>query len=269
MKSVLKTLLASTLGSERAGELIRRIRRRPLLFSEAELILRWFDQNPRPGVMVDVGAHFGESFSPYLARGWRIHAFEPDPDNRARLRAAADVSKISLHEMAVSDHEADDIPFFASPESTGISSLSAFRKTHREVNRVRLATLRTILKEQGETRVDFLKIDAEGHDLFVLRGFPWDCIQPDVILCEFEDRKTEPLGYRFDEMARYIENKGYKVFVSEWTPIIRYGVEHHWRSWKPFPCTLIDPSGWGNLVAFKTGLRTEVVANYVSKFKAA
>jgi len=266
IRSRIRQGLNLVLGKETVKEMMRIIRRQPLRFSEADLILAWFDANPRTGVMIDVGAHFGESLEPYLSKGWKIHAFEPDPSNRDRLRDNIDHRKISLYEIAVSDREETDVPFFASSESDGISSLSAFRETHQEVNRVRLSTLATIMGESKETRVDFLKIDAEGHDFFVLRGFPWERIRPDVILCEFEDRKTIPLGYRFEEMAEYLGDKGYQVFVSEWSPIARYGVEHRWVSWTQFPCRLKDTNGWGNLVAFKDGVSLSAATKYLRRF---
>jgi hypothetical protein len=32
-------------------------------------------------------------------------------------------------------------------------------------------------------KIDFLKIDTEGHDFFVLQGFDWDShLHPDVII---------------------------------------------------------------------------------------
>jgi hypothetical protein len=44
----------------------------------------------RPGLMVDVGAHFGGACEPFLHRGWKVLAFEPDAENRAMLNPAAE-----------------------------------------------------------------------------------------------------------------------------------------------------------------------------------
>lgn len=99
--------------------------------------------------------------------------------------------------------------------------------------------------------MDFLKIDTEGFDYFVLKGFPWDRsgLKPGIILCEFEDSKTRPLGYDWKVMADFIQSKGYQVYVSEWFPIEKYGVSHRWRGIKKYPAELEDHEGWGNLVA--------------------
>jgi FkbM family methyltransferase len=268
MKSFIKNVLQAVLGEANTAELIRRWRGQPLHFSEAEMIAEWFRANPRTGVIVDVGAHFGESFAPYLALGWEVLAFEPDPANRAKLRQNTATGAIKLYDCAVADREEEGVPFFASPESDGISGLSAFRETHREVNRVRLTTLAKVLGEAGTKRVDFLKIDTEGHDLFVLRGFPWDRLKPDVVLCEFEDTKTLPLGYDHRQMGDFLVAQGYQVFLSEWAPIIRYGTSHTWRSFRPYPCTLFDPKGWGNFVALRAGLAPTALHRYLRQFPA-
>ena len=217
------------------------------------MIQEYFNSRWTPGVMVDVGAHHGESLVPYWGRGWSIQAFEPDPANRALLEKNIPVDRIRLHTCAVSDREAEGVSFFASEESDGISSLSAFRPTHRETDKVAVRTLARVLAEEGVSRVDFLKIDTEGHDLFVLKGFPWERMKPEVILCEFEDSKTVPLGYDYRAMGDYLVERGYQVFLSEWAPIVRYGVQHTWRSFRPYPCALEDPAGWGNFVAVRAG----------------
>lgn len=267
MKQLVKSLLVSAFGDDQATAIIRRVRGIPETFSEAELIAAWFRVHPRKGVMVDVGAHFGESLAPYLKLGWEIHAFEPDPANRAKLKENIDVSKIHLHDCAVSDHEEDGVAFFASPESDGISSLSAFRETHKEVNRVRLTTLDAMLPASVVRRVDFLKIDTEGHDLFVLRGFPWARLQPDVVLCEFEDSKTIPLGYDYKAMGDFLLSKGYQVFLSEWEPIVRYGIQHNWSHFVSYPAKLNNAQGWGNFVAFKAGMSLAALKKYLARFQ--
>jgi hypothetical protein len=114
-------------------------------------------------------------------------------------------------------------------------------------------TLAVALEQHKIEQVHFLKIDAEGSDLFVLQGFPWDWIKPDVVVCEFEDDKTDALGYRFRDLADYLVSQGYEILVSEWYPIKRYGTSHRWRRFVSYPCDLVDPHAWGNLIAVRSG----------------
>jgi FkbM family methyltransferase len=236
---------------------LKRLLRKPAPehFSEIDLIHRLLTQDTgQKGVMVDVGAQFGESFLPFRLFGWRIVAFEPDPNPRksASLQRLAD-SRVELLRVAVSDSEKADAVFFTSEESTGISSLSAFRDTHRPTAKVHVSTLAKELAGRADERIDFLKIDTEGYDFFVLKGFPWTKahLRPRTILCEFEDSKTKPLGYVWTDMASYLSDLGYHVLVSEWHPIVRYGAQHRWRSLNRLPHSLADAQGWGNLVAFR------------------
>jgi FkbM family methyltransferase len=208
---------------------------------------------PALGHMVDVGAHTGSSCLPFLDAGWKVTAFEPNPVNRQHLlnklatRSADLRRRCTVNTAAIGASEREAADFFFSEESSGISGLSAFRDSHRKGDSVRVTTLKLSLKGQS---VDYLKIDTEGHDLFALQGFPWDCSRPNVIQCEFEDSKTLPLGYSWQDMADYLVRLGYSVYVSEWHPIIRYGIRHDWRALHSYPATLLDRASWGNLLAF-------------------
>jgi len=86
-----------------------------------------------------------------------------------------------------------------------------------------------------------------------------------VIECEFEDIKTVPLGYTFHDMAKYLVNKGYRVYVSEWHPIIRYGTQHHWNRLIRYPCELSDLKGWGDLLAFRDPIDEKDLVSNVKK----
>ena len=222
-------------------------------FDETQFIAKLLTGKGAGSTMIDVGAHHGGSLRHFVGDGWKVYAFEPDPSNRqALLKKVKDNPLVVVDVRAVSDRAGEILPFFTSEESTGISGLSAFRETHQETCQVVTTTVNNICEEHQLSHVDFLKIDTEGFDWMVLKGVPWDRIQPDVIECEFEDRKTVPLGYTFDDIAQYLVDHGYSVFVSEWHPVIRYGIKHDWFRLVPYPCTLASPDSWGNLLAFRT-----------------
>jgi FkbM family methyltransferase len=220
-------------------------------FDESQFVYELIHKQIVHPVMIDVGAHQGGSLDPFAKKGWRIYAFEPDPDNRKKLLMKTNgFPLVYIDSRAVTDKVIKSTPFYSSKESTGISCLNPFRETHQEVCRVSTTTLSAFCKEQNITSVDFLKIDTEGHDLMVLKGFPWDSINPKIILCEFENRKTVPLCYDFHKLAQFLIDKGYTVLVSEWHPIIRYGIKHDWCNLLLYPCQLTNSDSWGNLIAF-------------------
>ena len=204
-------------------------------------------------VMLDVGAHFGGSSQYFLDRGWRCHCFEPDAQNRERLSARFQgEERVSIHPVALGEAAIEAASFFRSAESTGISSLLPFRDSHEQAGQVPVTTLDLFTQTHGIDHVDFLKIDAEGWDLMVLRGVPWDRLRPLVIECEFEDAKTTRLGYRMQDVAAYLVDRGYTVLVSEWHPVIRYGITHQWCRLSLYPSATRDAACWGNLLAFQT-----------------
>lgn len=222
----------------------------PLSYDEAHLVRAVFDL---PGVMIDVGAHVGGALIPYVRRGWRVHAFEPEPSNMEALQGAVgDHPLVTLSDRAVSDVDGLDLTLYGSALSTGIPTLHPFHPSHVPVATVRTVTLASYLEEKRLGRVDFLKVDAEGFDLFVLKGFPWAAIQPRVVVCEFEDRKSKPLGYVWQDLAELLAMHGYRVMVSEWYPVTEYGERHRWRRLVSYPVELHDSSAWGNLVAVRT-----------------
>ena len=225
-------------------------RERRALFNEEEWIALLSEQ--ADGLMIDVGASVGNSCDVFLGKGWTVHAFEPDPNNRRKLvETFGDHPRLLINEDAVSDQGGLELPFYASKESAGISSLSAFTEGHRELCRVRTVTLSDYCQRHALEDIDFLKIDVEGHDLFVLKGFPWSRSRPAVVLAEFEDFKTRPLGYTVHDLAAFLLQQGYTVYASEWHPIVRYGPAHEWRRILPYTPQLELSATWGNLVGFR------------------
>lgn len=229
---------------------------------EALFIFRAFDQAGQPGVqtMVDVGAHRGSSLGRFARTGWRVLAFEPDPKNRAGLMdGAGAMENVHVDIRPVSDADGEIVTFYRSEESTGVSGLNPFLDSHKPVLTAPTVSLSAFLRGQAARHVDFLKIDTEGHDLAVLRGFPWQRTRPLAVLTEFEDSKV---GGRAQaaEMCAYLEDLGYSVFVSEWHPIVRYGISHDFRGvWKVPPGGSPDPTSWGNLLAVGEPLVEQLV----------
>jgi len=218
-------------------------------------------------LVIDVGAHFGESAYPFLLNGWSVCSFEPDPSLEKHEQLGSlqkRFSKFSLYRDAVSDVDGREFTFYSSNESTGISSLIPFTEGHDEICKTRTITLRRFLSDNAINEIGLLKIDTEGNDLMVLRGFPFETIKPEVIITEFEDSKTEKVGYSYREIGDLLVAQGYVVYLSEWYPIERYGAQHVWRSLSRYPSELQDSRGWGNFLAVDARYQ-EYLENYCSQ----
>lgn len=219
---------------------------------ETKIVAHLLATLPACSVMIDVGAHHGTALAPFGEMGWKVFAFEPDPENRkCLLERYGDAQNIAIDPRAVGECAETGVAFYVSEESTGISSMLAFRDSHKPADAVDVTTVAGIIADNNIEHVNFLKIDVEGYDFSVLKSVPWGGIEPDVIECEFEDAKTKYLGHSWKDICEYLVTKGYAVYVSEWHPIIRYGIRHDWRQLIRYPCELADSNGWGNLLAFK------------------
>jgi FkbM family methyltransferase len=219
---------------------------------ETEVVAHLLSERKGRGhVMFDVGAHHGTSAAYFHKLDWTIHCFEPDPKNRSMLvKRLGKYGNIIIDPRAVSDQPQRGLEFFVSDESTGISGLHAFRSTHRELCKVDATTVAHVVDHRDVRSIDFLKIDVEGFDFAVLRGVPWNRVKPEVIEAEFEDAKTRPLGHTYDNLCQYLKSQGYTVYLSEWHPIIRYGISHDWRRVFRYGTDTPDAEGWGNILAF-------------------
>lgn len=219
--------------------------------NEVEVVFKVLQEHQcKKGLMIDVGAHHGGSLRSFASRGWTIHAFEPDDENRKCLEDRfGSVSNVVVDNRAVSDVKREQVPFYRSNVSSGISGLSDFHSSHERTGTVDTVTLTEYIQKQKITRVDFLKVDTEGCDLKVLKSIPWASVQPNVVICEFENEKSENYGYKFKDLANYLVGQEYQVLVSEWYPIVEYGQSHRWRTYHTYPCDLSNPEAWGNIIA--------------------
>lgn len=210
----------------------------------------------KKGLMIDVGAHFGTSLDSFMKDGWEIHAFEPDPKNRRKLlERIKGKSNVKLSTEAVTNQSGLELSFYSSEVSTGISGLSSFHASHKEVAKVHTITLKDYINTNNIKEIDFLKIDTEGHDLFVLQGFDWENHNhPEVIVCEFEDKKSLRLGYSVNDLINFLNEKQYNIIISEWQPIVEYGTGHKWKRFVSVSKTNeLNIDSWGNIIAIKSG----------------
>lgn len=155
----------------------------------------------RPGsVFVDIGANAGiYSFWAHHCMQGRgtIIAVEPDPEMRRRLEfniATNALTDIRLSPLALSDREGR-ADLLVNPRQRGQNTLEAGEAQQaggkRTVVPVQVTTLLNLLRSQGVTRCDALKIDIEGHEPPVLRHFLThapESLWPHVLISEFKNQ---------------------------------------------------------------------------------
>jgi hypothetical protein len=78
---------------------------------EGEIIYQLIKSRDKSKVMIDVGAHYGESLERYARDGWQIRAFEPDPTNRKHLiQLCGKFQNVKIDSRAVTDKSKNPTP---------------------------------------------------------------------------------------------------------------------------------------------------------------
>ena len=206
---------------------------------------------PKNTLMVDVGACHGDSCLDFLNKGWTVHAFEPNALNRKELQKNTNKLKIIINKEAVSNVIERGIPFFSSNNNNGIGSLMKFSENHNEQNLIDVTTSDKYVEDNNISHIDYLKIDAEGYDKFVLDGLNFKTLCPQLIMCEYEDNKTLKLNYSKKDLIDGLLSNGYNIVVSIWKPIVSYGGAHQWDRFEFSNFEKIPDKSWGNIIAIK------------------
>lgn len=155
----------------------------PLLSAQLRLLkkrlrgdemLTVIDALVRPGqTAVDIGANRGAytlRLARLVGRNGRVHAVEPFPGSVAVLRRLHQ-SNVTVHPVALSDHEGHQdlyVPVFNGKRLDALASLTEPRVPHDTLT-IQLGSLDRLLGDEAAI-VQFVKCDAEGHELAVLRG---------------------------------------------------------------------------------------------------
>lgn len=167
----------------------------------------------------DIGANVGQSADSFLADfpEARIWSFEPSRSTFEQLQSRfRGQPRVSCFNYAMSDHAGTAIM-----ERTDASDLRRLMAEGAEdlqpeaIESVALITLDAFCSEQGVDRIDYLKIDTEGHELQVLGGavrmLDTDAIA--VVELELGMNPDNARHTRFEDAKAVLEDKGYRVFA--------------------------------------------------------
>ena len=166
---------------------------------------------PVGGTCVDCGANCGYiGLFAHRMRSVRVIFLEPHPTLAGAIRKNLELNgwqdACTVVEAAASDAQWQ-AELFESPDYDGEHSLlqdwAGNRKSVRPVM-VRLTTLAKVFQEQRVGRVDFLKVDTEGHDFRVLKGLGAE-LRPERIRILYTE-----LGRQRAEAFQLLQNAGYE-----------------------------------------------------------
>ena len=217
---------------------------------EHRFLKQYLKDRPR-AVIFDVGANIGD----YTAAAFEmspsvtVYAFEPHPDSWARLEARFDQASFTAINSAASDTECM-ISLYDYEETGGSPHASTHkeaiellrRKKSREI-RVKAITLDGFAANNGIKNIDLLKIDAEGDELRILKGFH----------SYLETGKVGAVQFEFNEMNVFSKT----FFIDFWDilcgfeiyRLLPYGMIRI-EKYEPLYCEIF---AYQNIIALKKG----------------
>ncbi|WP_119462012.1 FkbM family methyltransferase [Rhodospirillaceae bacterium SYSU D60014] len=172
-------------------------------------------------IILDVGAHRGEwsralldIAGPQLAS---IYAFEPAPENHDFIRKIAD-PRLELVPLAASDNPGQ-LVLYSHVSGASISSVYRRKLDHygMEFDKerpVECTTVDAFLSERNIERVDFLKLDVEGHEMKVLEGAQKSLTSGKIRALSFEfggcniDSRTYLRDFWF-----FLDDLGFAIYI--------------------------------------------------------
>lgn len=171
----------------------------------------------------DVGANIGSYSEIILGMchsknlKYNLHLFEPSKKAFGILESKfSKDTNIFLNNFGVSDSDGEAMMFF---DQEGSSLASLYQRNDAsnkpmldKASKIILNRLDKYIKQQSINKIDFLKLDVEGHELFALKGLG-DFLNPQFIKAiQFEyggtfiDSRTS-----LRDMYIILENKGYVI----------------------------------------------------------
>jgi FkbM family methyltransferase len=175
-----------------------------------EVILRFIKPSSN---CIDIGVHLGSVLSEIIRIAPQGHhlAFEPTPYKAKWLRQK--FPEVKVFEIALSD-QPGNADFYLNTEKSGFSGLSKHMGENSVVEKLSVSCdcLDNIVK--SDRKIDFIKLDVEGHELGVLRGAK-NLLQRDrpTILFECTNSGLTSSGYTASEVFEFLTQLQYSIFL--------------------------------------------------------
>jgi FkbM family methyltransferase len=172
---------------------------------------RWHLQ---PSVIIDVGANEGQT-ARYFKRHFKqskIYCFEPVRAVYELLAANCHHPDMQCFQQALGDEQAVK-KIYSSPFYSGTASILGARQDNLYLEEeVQVTTGMTVHQALGLAGVDFLKIDTEGYELNVLKGFgSLLTTQVKMVLAETGFVRNNPCQTHVSELINFMSANGFMV----------------------------------------------------------
>jgi len=162
-------------------------------------------------VILDAGANNGYVslyFSKMSGDAGKVYAFEPDSINIAHIRQNMKLNPVARN-IEIEDlllwNENTEVDFY---EAGTVGSSAVWKPEGEKLVKKRAVTIDSWVRENGITRLDFIKMDIEGAEIEAMEG----CVetiknlQPDFAIASYHIVSGEPTYLKMEE---FFKNLGY------------------------------------------------------------
>jgi FkbM family methyltransferase len=171
-----------------------------------------------PATILDVGANCGQTALSF-ADGFpsaKIYAFEPVPTTFEQLKAnTAHVGRISCSQEGLGSHDHRVTIRLGANERNSVLN-EAPADANGQTATLSITTGDSWAAARGVSSIDLLKIDTEGYDLEVLKGFQIllnrGAIKAVLVECEFDAVTPEP-HTSFFELHEFLAQRGMRLIT--------------------------------------------------------
>jgi len=170
-------------------------------------------------VIFDVGAHIGEwtNFALAINKNLEIHCFEPSKFTFKKLIANNFPPNVTTNNFGLSSTKGEKSLYIFN-NGSGLNSLYKRSglggyKQQDKVETVQLDTLEHYCIEKNIKKIDYLKIDAEGHELDIIKGGKSLFKNGQVNMIQFEYGGTNiDARVLLKDFFEFFEGMGYYFF---------------------------------------------------------
>ena len=171
-------------------------------------------------VIFDVGANVGDytrELHNLFGGKAEIHAFEPSKKTFAALsKNVGSINNIRLNNMGLGDKK-DILKLYSNKDESGIASIYDRQLDHlnssmEQFEEIQINTLDQYCIDNSISKIDFLKLDVEGHELMVLEGAKSILGEQRIHFIQFEFGGCNIDSKTFFQNFYYLLKDNYKIY---------------------------------------------------------
>ena len=186
---------------------------------EMDMTLKLLNLLDKDSVIFDIGANLGW-YTLNILKDMEtryVYCFEPIKETYLKLEETLNINKLENYNIYNYGlyNENKNLEFFYNTVESGASSIADLREldTTKKVS-CTVMKMDDFIKENNIERLDFIKCDVEGSELFVYQGGIESIkkFKP-IIFSEMLRKWSAKFNYHPNDIIKLLESIGYKCFV--------------------------------------------------------